>query len=396
MLTFLHAADLHLGLRITRFDEERAHRIREARFRALANILKAAQEGAVDFLLIAGDLFDDHAVDALTARRAFEMLDSAPCPVFIIPGNHDPLLPGAVWDRPPWNTTAPRQVHLCRESQPCTVAPGVLLFPCPLYRKTSVNNPVTWVTQQPPDTRIRIGLAHGSLKVRDDLPIDDHLIDRNAAQQGKLDYLALGHWHRRQQFPGEDGVVRTAYCGVHEPMRFQGQEDDGTGWNPYTRGHRREEFADAGQGEVLHVTLPGPGEPPRLRPIDVGYLQWHRESRALASGAELTALIAEVSQRLLPERRLLSLKLSGTLDAEAMPRLQELEQILQGSYAYGALDTAALRLRPTAEQVRKLAGQGIVGGVAAKLETLRTDPAQAAIAEKALLVLYHLLQELPA
>ena len=81
MVSFLHAADLHLGLRITRFSPEVAKKVREARFQALEKIRDAAQADPVDFVLIAGDLFDDHAVDGDIAKRSFDLLESFPAPV---------------------------------------------------------------------------------------------------------------------------------------------------------------------------------------------------------------------------------------------------------------------------------------------------------------------------
>src|SRR5262245_50113030 len=66
MVSFLHAADLHLGMRVTRFNPEISDRIREARFVALDNILRKGIELQADFLIIAGDLFDDLEVDKLT------------------------------------------------------------------------------------------------------------------------------------------------------------------------------------------------------------------------------------------------------------------------------------------------------------------------------------------
>lgn len=399
MLSFLHGADLHLGLRITRFDEERTRKVREARFIALDNILRAAKETGVDFLLLAGDLFDDHAVDATTAKRTFDLLEGSACPVpvYIISGNHDPFLAGAVWDRPPWNTADAKKIHVLRQPQPCEIVPGVMLFPCPLQRKTSMHDPTKWIADHPADGKLRIGLAHGSLKVRDDLPSDDHLIDRHAATQLGLDYLALGHWHRRQQFPSADGTIRTAYSGVHEPMRFQGNGDEATGWTPYTHGQRLDEFLDGGQGEVLHVRVEAPGSPPQLRAISVGHLQWHSEGRQLAHGDDLAKLIEEIKQRPQPENRLLQLKLSGTLDTHAMQRLDELRDILLGRFAYGDLDVRALRLQPTAEEVSQLASQGIVRRVVERLMQMqREDPTKTPLVEKSLLVLYQIVQEVAA
>ncbi len=106
MVRFLHAADLHLGLRITRFEDSACNRIGEARFEAIEQLRVKAVEHAVDFVLIAGDLFDDHTVSKSVAERTFTLFEgkAMPCPVFIIPGNHDPLTPGGVWDREPWQS----------------------------------------------------------------------------------------------------------------------------------------------------------------------------------------------------------------------------------------------------------------------------------------------------
>ena len=61
-VSFVHAADLHLGLRVARFSREAREKILEARFQALEKIREAVKETQADFLLIAGDLFDDAAV----------------------------------------------------------------------------------------------------------------------------------------------------------------------------------------------------------------------------------------------------------------------------------------------------------------------------------------------
>jgi DNA repair exonuclease SbcCD nuclease subunit len=63
MFSFLHAADLQLGLRITRFDAKTAKDVREARFLPVDTILNVARRHPLRFILIAGDLFDDYAVD---------------------------------------------------------------------------------------------------------------------------------------------------------------------------------------------------------------------------------------------------------------------------------------------------------------------------------------------
>ncbi len=394
MVSFLHAADLHLGLRITRLDPTTANKVREARFTALDNVLKKVQERKVDFLLIAGDLFDDHAVDRVTANRAFAIFEDAPMAVYVLPGNHDPLLSGGVWDRPPWNQPAKR-VRLLRQAKPVEFAPGVILYPCPVIRKTSVNDPTAWITQTSASASdIRIGVAHGSLKVRDDLPADDHLIARHAATDLRLDYLALGHWHSRQVFPDPERVDRTAYPGVHEPMHFQGSQENRTGWIPYS-GAGRGEFLDKGKGEVLQVRIRHPREPPTIEPLEVGHFIWQEEKWELSSQEDLSRLIADVATRPFVERRLLRLQLAGILDAASILCLDQLREILAHRYLLGELDDSGLHLQPTEDEMREVAGPGILHRVLERLqeEARGADPAGGQIAERALLLLYQISRE---
>ena len=206
MIRFLHAADLHLGSRITRFEEAACEKIREARFFALQQLREKAVEHHVDFILIAGDVFDDQSVSHGDASRAFAMLEGSQnsCPVFIIPGNHDPLVPGGVWDRDPWLRDQPHlRVHFLRHAEPVRVPNlPVTIFPCPLRQRRAMEDPTEWIGRHPrgnDDQSIRIGLAHGSLKIMPNLPEDDHLIRADAADYYGLDYLALGHWHKPLQ-----------------------------------------------------------------------------------------------------------------------------------------------------------------------------------------------------
>ncbi len=397
MVTFLHTGDLHLGLRLTRFEPDIAKKIREARFQALEKIRDAAKERKVDFVLIAGDLFDDHAVDFDIAKRAFDLLESFPTPVYVLSGNHDPLLAGSVWDRPPWSNSNPKRVHLIREPEALQVVSGVLLFPCPVLRKTSLSDPTAWIAEHAVDAgTVRIGMAHGSLKIRDDLPADDHLIAMNAAHDLHLDYLALGHWHSRKLFRDSEGIERTAYCGVHEPMRFPSGSEYGTGWIPYSGGSRAE-FLDRGKGEVLLVSIQQAGMPPSIEPLEVGHLFWGEESRRVTSNEELSRLIDEIGTWRPLERRLLKLKLEGVLDAQAMLRLSQLREVMD-RYLFAEIDKSGLHLQPTEEEIREVAGQGVLRSVLDKLraEAEAQDGTPREVAQRAFLLLYQVAQEAQA
>jgi DNA repair exonuclease SbcCD nuclease subunit len=392
MVSFLHAADLHLGLRLTRFPSEVIKKVRERRLAALDNVLSVAKERRVDFIVIAGDLFDDHGIDGSTVRRTFDMLEAAPVDVYVLPGNHDPLLPGGIWDRSPWNQEPARRVRVLREARPLTID-GAVLFPCPVLRKTSLDDPTEWIKGAGPAPGARIGIAHGSLRTRQDLPPDDHLIARDAATELKLDYLALGHWHRQQRFADARGVERTAYSGVHEPFRFQGATENRTGWVDYSGD--RQEFMDDGLGQVLVVRLAQPGDPPAIESAEVGCSTWVEEHRELRSLQDLETLIGDVATRPDAGQRLLRLRVSGLLHAEGMQKLEDLKEILSGRYLWGELDQTGLLVEPTEEQIEELAGQGILRRVLGKLqgETRQGDPQACRVAERALSLLYQIARE---
>jgi DNA repair exonuclease SbcCD nuclease subunit len=380
-------------MRITRFSSETAKRLREARFQALEKIRDAAKAQAVDFVVVAGDLFDDQAVDADIAGRAFRLLDSFPVPVYVISGNHDPLLPGSVWDRPPWNAGNSGKVRLLREPRPVEVVEGVVLYPCPIYRKTSHKDPTAWIAETPKDVdTICLGLAHGSLKIRDDLPADDHLIPRTAATDLKLDYLALGHWHGRKAFPSPDGVERTAYCGVHEPMRFPDNTESRTGWSPYSSG-KVAELLEAGKGEVLWVQIERRGTPPVLRALNVGHAIWVEESRELRTADDLSKLIDELATREAAERRLLRLRLTGVVDAGVKQGVRQLGKILD-RYLFHELDESGLHMQPTEEQMTAVAGLGVLRHVLERLqqETTSADEKVRQVAERAMQLLYQIAE----
>ena len=136
MIRFLHAADFHLGMRVTRFDMHACNRIIEARFEAIEQLRAKAVEHDVQFILIAGDMFDDHSVSSIIAERGFTLFEGkvVHCPVYVIAGNHDPLTQGGVWDRGPWGRDQPtKRLRLLREPEPINIPDlPVTLFPCPL------------------------------------------------------------------------------------------------------------------------------------------------------------------------------------------------------------------------------------------------------------------------
>ncbi|MDG4869686.1 metallophosphoesterase, partial [Guyparkeria sp. 1SP6A2] len=65
--------------------------LRQARIDAVKSVVGLARSHAVDFILIAGDTFEDNRIDHRYIREVSDVLRGSPVPVYIRPGNHDPL-----------------------------------------------------------------------------------------------------------------------------------------------------------------------------------------------------------------------------------------------------------------------------------------------------------------
>jgi DNA repair exonuclease SbcCD nuclease subunit len=114
---FLHAADIHLDSPLhglSRYEGLPVDEIRSATRAAFDNLVQFAIDEAVDFVVIAGDLFDGGWRDMGTGlyfAKAMGRLDQASIPAFLLAGNHDAA--SVVSRTVPW----PPNVHLFGSSQ---------------------------------------------------------------------------------------------------------------------------------------------------------------------------------------------------------------------------------------------------------------------------------------
>ena len=94
-MRFIHAADIHLDspLRgLESYPGAPVERLRITTRQAFDRVVDLCLEERVDFLIVAGDLFDTEVKDfnaALAAAAQLRRLDQANIPVYLILGNHD-------------------------------------------------------------------------------------------------------------------------------------------------------------------------------------------------------------------------------------------------------------------------------------------------------------------
>jgi DNA repair exonuclease len=370
-MKFLHTADWQLGMKAAHVGEVGA-RVREERLLATRRVVETAQAHSAQFILVAGDTFEDNGVDRVLVQKAADILAGSNIPVFIIPGNHDPFTPGSVWEHPAWKSAG--NVQVLYEEQPVKV-PGGFLYPCPIREKHSGKDSTAWIHAGEAHG-IKLGMAHGTVEGVQQGEID-YPIPRNAALRTGLDYLALGHWHSTAIYPGGDGVAHMAYSGTHETTKF-GERDS---------------------GNVLIVDIPSAGAAPVITTVHTGGLTWRALDADIRDRGDLKRLREEIEDIENPPSVLIELCIRGLLSAEDRGEFVHIGEILNSRFLYNHVDTPCVHPSPEDESWVASLPPGVIREAGARLREL-ADPgfsgerpvgASAEVASRALMELYALV-----
>lgn len=208
MFRFLHAADTHIDSPLVGLDAYEGapvEALRGATRRAFENLVALALDEAVDFVLIAGDLYDGDWRDFSTGlffTAQMARLDRAGIPIYVIAGNHDAA---SVLTRrldPPGNvrffsTRAAETLEL--DGLP--VAVHGRGFP---NRQVPENLALEY--PQPLPGRFNIGLLHTSLTGAPGHATYAPCKLEDLTGKG-YDYWALGHVHQPQVLAQDPWVV---------------------------------------------------------------------------------------------------------------------------------------------------------------------------------------------
>lgn len=196
---FLHAADIHLDSPLhglSRYEGLPEDDIRGATRAAFDNLVQRAIDEDVDFVVIAGDLFDGEWKDMSTGlyfARAMGRLDRAEIPVFLLAGNHDAA--SVITRSIPW----PPNVRLFSARRPEThlLAELQVAVHGQSFSTPAVTDNLVPSYPAAAEHHFNIGMLHTALAGRkghaDYAPCS--LDDLKAKQ---YDYWALGHVHQHE------------------------------------------------------------------------------------------------------------------------------------------------------------------------------------------------------
>lgn len=228
-LKLVHTADWHLGRRFPSFDEADQPKLSRARLDVIDRILGVAEQNAADAVLCAGDLFDEPDPgrewwEPLAAKLSKQRSSR---PIFLLPGNHDPLVPASVYHPEHlFRRALPAWVHVVdRADFEHALSPDSVLYAAPCRSQAGQQDlALSLPAREDGDERIRIGLVHGSTFDIEGCQMN-FPIARDAAVQRGFDYLAIGDTHSFREVP-PGAKPPTIYPSAPEPTSF-GEKDAG-------------------------------------------------------------------------------------------------------------------------------------------------------------------------
>jgi len=213
MIRFIHAADAHIdsplkGLEM--HDGAPVDVVRGATRRAFENLVQLAIDEKIDFLVLAGDLYDGDWKDYSTGlffRGQLVRLRDKHIPVYLIAGNHDAA---SVISR---KLSLPENAHVfsTRTAESMEVAG----LPVVIHGRGFPNRgvPENFTPEYPVavPNKFNIGLLHTSLNGRTGYDTYAPCSETDLRQKG-YGYWALGHIHQPEVISQDPWIVFSGNC----------------------------------------------------------------------------------------------------------------------------------------------------------------------------------------
>jgi DNA repair exonuclease SbcCD nuclease subunit len=185
---------------------------------------QVARDENCQFVVVCGDAFDSNQVDRKTIARALEAIKSVPVPVFILPGNHDPLNSASVYRSSTFMERKPSHLQVIETTSPIKVSDDVELVGAPWTSKRPVADPMASAIKllTPANEATRICLGHGAVDTlapdQDSLAMISVAALERALAESKIHFVALGDRHSLTKVGGGD---RIWYSGTPEATDFR-------------------------------------------------------------------------------------------------------------------------------------------------------------------------------
>ncbi|RST75572.1 DNA repair exonuclease [Siminovitchia acidinfaciens] len=210
-IRFIHTADLHLDspfLGLGHLPEKLFKRLQESTFSAFERVVDAAIEKNVDFILVAGDLFDgeDRSIKAQARlRRQLQRLKEKDIIAFITHGNHDHM--AGDWIK----LDMPENVYVFGEQPDAyhfTAKNGVTVHVYGFsYPERHVFARKIEEFEKKPGADLNIAMLHGSEEGQAGAHQPYAPFTVHELLQKEMDYWALGHIHKKRILHSDPYII---------------------------------------------------------------------------------------------------------------------------------------------------------------------------------------------
>jgi DNA repair exonuclease SbcCD nuclease subunit len=374
MFKLLHTSNWHLGRKFSQFPQHHDAKLRAARLVAVENLLTVAESYGVNAVLCAGDLFDQPTPDESTWQGLRTLLENAANPerpIVLLPGTHDPLVTDSVYEmRHEFRRNLPEGIYVVDDDNFSLELQDTVICSIPCKKAVSDEDLAMQLPKRDvDDKRTRIGLIHGNVitpEVRGNYPISLDALDARG-----LDLIVSGDPPNWQEIKHND---KTAVCypGAPEPISFE----------------------DNDSSYVALITFRRSGSAPRVKQEKVGTWEWRNIT--INSPQQLIDLSRETL-----DTTALRLQLDFTVDLHELDVLESTLETLAGNENVrgraGAFicDRSKLQVNASEWSIDDLDLPDSIHAAAERLksEISGTDTEQAALAQRAILVLRKLLKE---
>ena len=178
--------------------------------------------------MVAGDVFEHNQLPPQVVGQSLEAMRAIGIPVYLLPGNHDPLDASSVYTSALFTAERPDNVVVLDRAGVHQVRPGLEIVAAPWRSKAPTTDLVADVLEGlSPASGIRILVAHGGVDILDpdrDKPSLIRLAGLDdALARGAVHYVALGDKHSLTQVGGSG---RAWYSGSPEVTNFDDVESD--------------------------------------------------------------------------------------------------------------------------------------------------------------------------
>src|SRR6201999_2808426 len=175
-----------------------------ARRDAVADLGALAAEVGAEFVVVAGDVFEHNQLSPQVIGQSLEAMRAIGIPVYLLPGNHDPLDASSVYTSALFTAECPDNVTVLDRAGVHEVRPGLEIVAAPWRSKAPTSDLVGEVLDDlPADGVTRIVVGHGAVDILvpdRDRPSLVRLAALEAAiARGAVHYVALGDKHSRMR-----------------------------------------------------------------------------------------------------------------------------------------------------------------------------------------------------